>query len=112
MPRRKSLIAQMHETRQKAKLQRQKEGERLRRECGRTGQGCGPTPEGGCSTAPGRRTCNSGPSCTFFFPALLSSLLLELGRNLALFCRTPCGGARPPSGAAASPSGGFHASGR
>ena len=30
-----------------------------------------------------------GPSCAFFFPALLSSLLLELGRNLALFRRTP-----------------------
>ena len=43
MPRRKSLIAQMCEAhqkaklqRQKAKLQRQKEDERLRRECGRT----------------------------------------------------------------------------
>ena len=53
-----------------------------------------------------------GPSCAFFFPALLSSLLLELGRNLALFCRTPCGGALPPSGAAASSSGGLDTSGR
>jgi len=53
-----------------------------------------------------------GPSCAFFFPALLGSLLLELGRNLALFCRTPCGGALPPSGAATLPSGGFHISGR
>jgi hypothetical protein len=33
MPRRKSLTA--HEARQKAKLQRQKEEERLRRGCGR-----------------------------------------------------------------------------
>ena len=36
MPRRKSLIAQMCEAHQKAKLQRQREDERLRRECGRT----------------------------------------------------------------------------
>lgn len=60
MPRRKSLIAQMYEAHQKAKLQRQKEEERLRRECGRTGKGCGPAREGGCSTAPGRRTRDSG----------------------------------------------------
>lgn len=55
MPRRKSLIAQMYEARQKAKLQRQKEEERLRWECGRAGQGCSPAREGSPSTAAGRR---------------------------------------------------------
>jgi hypothetical protein len=60
MPRRKSLIAQMHEAHQKAKLQRQKEDERLRRKCGRTGARCGPAREGRLLNSAGKKNAQLG----------------------------------------------------